>query len=207
MAYPVLADLKNYLEIDDTDNDGALSNILAAAIDYVEVYTNRNMSGVVKAITGEEYLADEGIYKGGECWFRLNKDDAVSITAISVVNSRGAETPLEATSYRLVKPLNRIYISKSFSDTDILKISYTYGTANTPDIIKQIILAYSRMLANQSENSEISSELITSERIGEHAIGVSASSDNLSSTKKVFDTQTKIDTALDQFRKLNIGAV
>ena len=190
---------------DTFDND--LTAILEAAIDYVENYTNRNFSGEAVAVEDEEYLSEEARLAQGECWFKLNFDDARAVSAVKVVSIKGVETTLSNDKYRLVKPNNRIYIASRFNYGDIALISYAYGTANTPKMISQIVLAYSRMLANQSENAEISRELVTSERIGEHSIGVSASSDNLSSTKKVLDTQNKIDRALDQFRKFVMESV
>lgn len=201
MAYPTLPELKTYLDIDTVDVDAALEDILLASIDYVELYTNRCFSGEPKPVEGEEHAVCDIKYRLGEYYLDVNKDGLRAVSAIKILKADGSEVVLQQSSWRVIKPRNLVYIKASgLTSEDTLSITYTYGAARTLPIIKQIILAYARLLGNQSENDEISNAFNQSTRVGDVAVTKSASVDNLSSSQQVFDSQSKIDKALDLHR-------
>jgi len=147
------AEAKDFLKVDTTADDTLIDNLVAAATESCQIYTNQYF---LRA-TLEQYSDNwDGIYT-------LYKSPVISITHIKYYDSNDTEQTLASLNYILddVSKPARIGLSVDGTLPDLadrinaVHVKYTagYGTASTdvPDGIKQAVLL---TLGNWYENRQ-----------------------------------------------------
>ena len=77
---------------------------------------------------------------------------------------------------------DKVYITASLT-SEPLVVVYTYGTATTPSRIKQAVMIYCSVLGNQSGDSDLHNQQVSSERTGDHTITYRDSDKNAATTR------------------------
>lgn len=153
MSYIDLAELKDYLGITETDDDGLLEANIAHAQRNIETYTRRHF----EASAGTRYYKEDAL-DGQDLWL---DDDLYSLTSIANGDSSG--TAVSTDDIVLMPrnqgpPYHRLYLKEGSTsvwevDTDYwIAVTGTWGYSETaPDDIKLACLRWASFLYQQKD--------------------------------------------------------
>jgi uncharacterized phiE125 gp8 family phage protein len=137
--YPVsLAEAKTHCRIDGSDEDALVSGLIAAATEYIELYTGR-------AINPQTW---EAVYDDFTDAISLPKGPVTAITSVKYIDAEGNEQTVTDTNYRLdsasdpqwlVKASDYVWPVVSDGVNNVV-IRFVAGFTTPPAPIKQAIL-------------------------------------------------------------------
>ena len=184
MAYSTLSLVKQYLNIDNASYDKLLKPILDAAIEYIEEYTGQSFAAV-KTVVDEEHLTDELQGLKGKYILRVWHSGLTELDNVNIdtVDLNAANRSLQYKKYGLIS------FSGSLKSSSIIKVSYKYGTTETPAEINQALNMRCLSLAEQSNHPTLSKSVISSERVGDYQVNysISLSAQRLDRVEKILN--------------------
>ena len=194
-VYPNIDDFKIYFGIDTDEFDGPMTVFLAHATDWAEQYTRRNYSGIAREETDEEHYFTQVTYKLGSYYFQTYWDRPVSVSKLTIIDSRGNET--QATNVKALTYLNRIQFNANLPSSNYtIKVDYEHF-AGSSGVVNQVILVYASGLAIQSRIPELQKSTVINERIGDYDVAYSSQLFQLNRTSGTLNMLEKI---LDGYR-------
>ena len=158
MAYSTLTELKSTLGVTGNEEDARLTNALNGAIAYTENYCGRNFSGTARTVTDEVHV--RGNFDDVD--FELFNYDIRAITSVTL-----DDQVLDSTKYMLVGRTVRFLDWQSFS---VAKVSYTYGTPETPVDINIAILVIAKALYSAAKENDPNAGRKQSESVGDVSV-------------------------------------
>lgn len=148
-----LQEVKNYLDITDSDSDTVLTQLLAAADAYIKTYTNRNL----ESDTFTEYKNGKG-----ELELLLNEYPVTTLTSFQY-NSGTLSTPVwsdfDEDSYKLdPEPWKIWQVSPLVKWLQNIKLIYTAWFITAPKDLSQAAVQLTAFYFNWKESDGIKSE-------------------------------------------------
>lgn len=144
-----LAEAKSFLRVDGADDDTLISNLITAARQLAERYTNRAFITQVWELV-EDHAPDGPLY--------TPKPPLVSVDAVKVTAENGTETTVPASSYWVDKSIGRLVRANGYTwpthrgfASFIIRFTAGYGASGSavPAPIRQALLM---TIANLYEN-------------------------------------------------------
>lgn len=151
MAYPTLSDVKTYLGVVGTDDDAYLTIQLAAVIDAVEQYCQREFEEVVG---DTETFVD--VYS--QTVFLLPRFPVSALTSVVVDG-----TAKEITDAMVDLPMGKVIMPSAVTGDEVV-ITYTGGFDPIPGMVNQVIYDSVSAQYDAKDNSS-STGALKSERI------------------------------------------